>query len=301
MPFAELITDPGLAPAGVATRLFTGDGDLPPRVAEVEFMVLPSRRLPESLRLLPELPQLKVVQVLSSGTDHVMGELPEGVILCNAPNLHAEATAEVGMSLILASLNHVPAWVTAQYAGQWRDPGPRPRLSGRTVLVLGCGAVGEALAKMLSGFGVSLLCVARRARSGVAPVSRLAELLPEADVVVVAAALTDQTRGLIDDGMLKRLRDGTLLVNLSRGALVDPNALLAHVRSGRIRAALDVTDPEPLPPDHALWRCPGVLISPHVGGNAVDFRERAVAFVRDQLCRYAAGEALSHLVVGPQS
>ncbi len=299
VPFEELVGCPELADAGVEVALYSGEHEQHPPAEGVEFFVLPSRRLPATLGLLPGLPDLKVVQLLSSGADHVLAHVPTGVRVCNAPSLHAQATAEVGISLILASLNHVPAWVAAQHRGEWHDPGPRPMLSGKTVLLLGYGAVGEALATMLAGFGVRLLRVARRARPGIAPVSQFPDLLPDADVVVVAAALTDQTRGLVDDGVLRRMRDGALLVNLSRGQLVDTGALLSHLQSGRIRAALDVTDPEPLPPDHPLWTCPGVLISPHVGGRAADFRDRAVTFVRDQVRRYAAGSALWHVVTGP--
>lgn len=267
-----------------------------PDSQQVRFVALPHPFIPESLDVLRELPDLKVVQLLSSGVDHVWRAVEPGVQLCNAPNLHAQATAEIGMSLMLAALNHVPNWVLSQRDRLWQMPTSRPRLAGKTVLIVGAGAVATALTRMLGGFGVELIKVARRARPGVEGVDRIRDLLPRADVVVVAAPLTIETRGLIGEEALRLMRDGTLVVNIARGPLVDTEALLRHVRAGRILAALDVTDPEPLPPDHELWTCPGVLISPHVGGDTADFRLRAVAFLQDQLERFAAGQPLLNVV-----
>lgn len=270
---------------------FPSSGDQPEGFG-VRLVALPHPFVRESVDVLRGLPDLEVVQLLSSGTEHVSVHLPEGLRLCNAPNLHAQPTAEVAMSLILASLNHVPDWVQGQHDRRWLTPPPRPRLVGKTVLIVGAGAVSDALAAMLAGFEVDLVRVARRERPGVVGVDRLRDLLPSAHVAVLAAPLTDETRGIFGDDMLGAMRDGALLVNVARGPLVDTDALLQHVRGGRIRAALDVTDPEPLPSDHELWSCPGVLVSPHVGGDTADFRERAVAFLAVQLKRFAAGEPL---------
>jgi phosphoglycerate dehydrogenase-like enzyme len=143
-----------------------------------------------------------------------------------------------------------------------------------------------------------VLRVARRPRDGVADFDALPSLLGRADVVVLTVPLTDQTRSMVDGDFLARMRDGALLVNVARGAVVDTEALLAELTSGRLRAALDVTDPEPLPPGHPLWTAPGVLISPHVGGSTSAFLPRAMRLVRDQLERYAAGEPLANVVVG---
>jgi phosphoglycerate dehydrogenase-like enzyme len=108
--------------------------------------------------------------------------------------------------------------------------------------------------------------------------------------------MTDQTRGLVDAAFLARLPDGALVVNISRGAVVVTDDLLAEVRAGRLRAALDVTDPEPPPADHPLWSTPGVLISPHVGGDTTAFLPRARLLVQEQLRRYAAGEPLANVI-----
>lgn len=290
-----------VARAGLATTadVYAADGVPPGLAAEVEFYVPVHPFRANGLDLLEEMSGLRVLQVLSSGVDHVLPRVPGGVVVCNAPVLHARATAETAMSLILASLNHVSAWVDGQRHGVWRDPGPRAGLAGKTVLIVGYGSVGRALAAMLAGFGVRVIPVARRRRDGVAGIESLSELVGVADVVVVAAPLTEATRGMFGRENLRRLRDGALLVNVSRGPLVDTDALVEQVSSGRIRAALDVTNPEPLPQGHPLWMCPGVLISPHVGGNMVDFEDRAVVFVAEQVSRYLGGRPLLNVVRRP--
>ncbi|MGH3904232.1 MAG: 2-hydroxyacid dehydrogenase [Pseudonocardiaceae bacterium] len=300
LPYADVFTDDGMKPDlsryEIGKIVYSGDQYPPNSLEQVGCYVVPHPFVPQSLDLLPEMPHLEVLQLLSSGVDHVLPRVPRHVVVCNAPDLHAQATAEVGLSLILASLNHVPSWVGAQRQRLWRDPGPRPRLVGKCVLLLGYGAVGRALEVMLGGFDVRLVRVARRSRPGVAGVDELMELLPNADIVVIAAPLTEQSRWLVGRTALARMRPGTLVVNISRGPVVDTDALVEQLGSGRLRAALDVTDPEPLPPDHPLWRCPGTLISPHVGGNTADFRQRAVRFIREQLRRFLVGEHLANVV-----
>ena len=174
-------------------------------------------------------------------------------------------------------------------------------MAGQTVLIVGYGSIGAAVERRLAGFEVDVLRVARRARGGVAPVtpvSQVGELLPVADVVVVLAPVTTETIGMVDAGFLARMKDGALLVNVARGGVVDTGALLAELASGRLRAALDVTDPEPLPADHPLWHAPGVLITPHVGGPSSAFLPRALRLLRSQLLLDLAGEPLANVVVG---
>src|SRR3954451_22890918 len=167
-------------------------------------------------------------------------------------------------------------------------------------LVLGVGGIGSAIISRLRPFEVSITRVGTRARDDenghVHGVDELSALLPHHDVVVLAAPLTDATRGLVDAGFLAAMPDGALLVNVSRGPVVVTDALLAELSSGRLRAGLDVTDPEPLPPDHPLWRAPNVLISPHVGGDTSAFPPRARALLKDQLERFAAGRDLRNVV-----
>jgi phosphoglycerate dehydrogenase-like enzyme len=250
-----------------------------------------------TVEVISRMPALRVVQTLTAGVDHVRPYIPEGVTLCNARGVHDASTAELAVTLTLASLRGIPDFVRGQDAGEWRF-GFYPALADRTVLIVGYGAVGAAVERRLEGFEVTVLRAARRARDGVADMAAVPDLLPLADVVILVVPMTDLTRGMVDAPFLAAMKDGALLVNMARGPVVDTPALLAEVSSGRLRAALDVTDPEPLPPDHPLRRAPGVLISPHVGGNSTAFLPRALRLVRDQMYRYAKGEPLEHVIHG---
>lgn len=292
VPYAEVV--PSL-PATLAADVYDGTGDPPSTLDEVECYVTPYTFDLAPLRLIPRMPKLRVVQALTAGYDHVLPYLPTGVALCNAGGVHDASTAELAVALALAALRGIPDFVRGQDTGEWRYA-RHDALADRTVLIVGYGGVGAAVERRLAGFEVTVTRVARRARDGVAPMSDLPELLPRADVVVLSVPLTAQTRGMVDREFLARMRDGALLVNVARGPVVNTDALLAELRTGRLRAALDVTDPEPLPPDHPLWTAPGVLISPHVGGYSTAFLPRAYRLIVDQLTRYAAGEPLRYQV-----
>ena len=279
---------------------YSGLGEPPTQLQSVRFWAIPHPPPPECLDTLRQARSLEVVQLLSSGSDHVLPYLPPGATLCNAPQLRARATAEAGLTLILAACNDVPTWVIQQHNQVWEWPARRRGLAGRRVLLIGFGAIGKALDRMLSGLDVEVVPLARQPRRGVAGSGELSALLPTADIVVLAVPLTAETRSLVDVRFLRAMKPDALLVNISRGEVVSTPALVAGLRQGRIRAALDVTDPEPLPPDHELWHCPGVLISPHIGGHIADFEERAAAYVAEQVRRYARGERLEH-VVSPRS
>jgi phosphoglycerate dehydrogenase-like enzyme len=166
------------------------------------------------------------------------------------------------------------------------------------VLLVGYGAIGEAIEARLRPFEVEVVRVARRGRDGVHPIAELPRLLPDADVVILIVPLTAETRGLVDADFLARMKDGALLVNVARGPVVDTDALLAALTSGRLSAAVDVTDPEPLPADHPLWDAPNLLVSPHVGGASSAMWPRAHRLVRDQLHRFADGEPLANVMEG---
>jgi phosphoglycerate dehydrogenase-like enzyme len=244
------------------------------------------------------------VQTLSAGTDHVepgLRHLPAGALLCNARGVHEASTGELALALILASLRGIPGFVRAQDRGEWRG-GFHPALADRNVLIVGYGAIGAAIEDRLVPFEVAR--VARVARSGrttargpVHPLTDLPALLPDADVVVLSTPLTQTTRHLVDADFLARMKDGALLVNVARGPVVDTGALLAELESGRLTAALDVTDPEPLPARHPLWQAPGVLISPHVGGPTSAFLPRAKRLLVDQLNRFVNREPLGNVVL----
>jgi phosphoglycerate dehydrogenase-like enzyme len=166
------------------------------------------------------------------------------------------------------------------------------------VLIVGYGSIGRAVERRLAGFEVEVSRVARRARDGVAPVSDLPALLPTADVVVILAPVTAETIGMVDAGFLARMKDGALLVNAARGSLVVTDALVAELRQGRLRAAVDVTDPEPLTPGHPLWEAPGLLITPHVAASTPVSAARSVAFVRAQAGRFIGGQPLQNVIAG---
>jgi phosphoglycerate dehydrogenase-like enzyme len=290
----------GGLPAGFDVEYFAG-GDRPPSIESVEFYVpsyMGNSALAEIIR---EMPALKVVQTQTAGFENFLPHLREDVTLCNARGVHDASTAELAVGLILASYRNLPRAVRDQARGVWPSAYGEmdDSLADRTVLILGYGSIGEALERRLSGFECSVLRVARRPRDGVAPITDLPALLPKADVVVLLTPATDETRGMVDEKFLSQLKDGALLVNVARGVIVDTDALLAELTSGRLRAAVDVTDPEPLPAGHPLWSAPNILINPHRGGASTAFEPRVARLVRAQLERYAQGEPLINVVAGP--
>ena len=223
--------------------------------------------------------------------------MPEGVQLCNGRGIHDTSTAELTLALILASLRGIPEFVRAQSRAEW-IPGFRESLADKQVLIVGYGQIGAAIEARVLPFEASVTRVARSARDGVHAIGELPDLLPDADVVVLIVPGTEETKGLFDAEMLGRLKDGALLVNVSRGVVVDTDALLAELQSERIHAAFDVFDPEPLPADHPLWEAPNLLVAPHVGGASSAMWPRAHKLVREQLHRFAAGEPLANVMTG---
>ncbi len=284
-------------PDGLDVHHWNADGDPDPAtLKDVTFYVMPYMFAPITGEVMARMPSLRVVQTLTAGYEHVLPYLPDGVTLCNARGVHDASTAEIAMALTLASLRRIPEFVRAQEREEWAF-GDYESLADRTVLIVGYGSVGAALDKRLVPFECDVLRVARTAREGVAGFEELAALLPRADVVILTVPLNDETRGLMNASRLALMRDGALLVNVARGGVVDTDALLAELNSERLRAAVDVTDPEPLPQGHPLWTVPGMLISPHVGGATTAFEPRALRLVRDQLAWYAAGDPLTNVVL----
>lgn len=270
---------------------------LPRSAAEVELYVPAYRFCPADSEVIARLPRLRVVQTLTAGVDHVRPFVPDGVLLCNGRGIHDASTAELAVGLMLASLRGLPGFVRAQDRGEWQPIRARS-LADRNVLIVGYGAVGAAVEERLDGFEVDVVRVARRAREGVHGFDELHQLLPHADVVVLIVPMTEETRGMVDRDFLARMKDDALLVNVARGPVVDTDALVEALQTERIHAALDVTDPEPLPEGHPLWRAPNLLISPHVGGASSAMWPRAYRLVREQLERFAAGEPLANVMRG---
>jgi phosphoglycerate dehydrogenase-like enzyme len=292
---AELM---GGLPDGMTADVWSGGEELPDSAGEVEVLVWPFGVPRSRLPVLGKLPRLRLVQLMSAGAERLIPHVPAGVTLCNARGAHDAGVAEWIVAVILAQVRGLPTFLAAQQRGTWEftETGP---LAGQRLLIVGYGSIGEAAERVLAPFGVTVERVARRARPGVAGLDDLPAMLPRADIVVLLVPLTPATVALADGRFLSLMRDGALLVNAARGQVVDTAALLAELQSGRLRAALDVTDPEPLPAGHPLWSAPGLLLTPHVAGATTQTIPRAMVIVRDQLARYAAGEPLRN-VVGPQ-
>ena len=250
------------------------------------------------LEVLPRLDGVRVVQSMSAGIEDLVGRVPDGAILCDGAGVHDASVADWTVMTILATYRRLPQLVAAQLEGTWRRPaiGEMRDLEGLSVLIVGYGSIGRAVESRLLPFGVTVRRVARTARDGVSDASDLPNLLPEADVVIVLLPLTQETERVVDATFLSRMRQGALLVNPARGRLVDTAALVRALEQRRIRAALDVTDPEPLPDGHPLWRLDGVLITPHVAGVVAAMYDRAWHLVADQVRRYIEGQPLLNVV-----
>jgi phosphoglycerate dehydrogenase-like enzyme len=267
----------------------------------VRFWVPPFLAQAESADLTRAMPELRVVQLLSAGADAWVGRLHERVTLCDARGVHDSSTAEWVVAAILAYLRAFPGFARAQARREWAyaEFAPTDELAGKRILLVGAGSIGRAVHARLAPFEVEVTLVARTARPAdkVHAVADLPALLPYADIVVLIVPLTDQTRGLVDARFLAAMPDGALLVNAARGPVVDTAALTAEIVTGRLGAALDVMEPEPLPADHPLWDRPNVLLTPHMAGSVRGLLPRAYRLVRQQLRRFNAGEPLINEVV----
>ncbi len=285
----------GEVPEGVELHLIPKEG-LSNALLEAEFLV-PGSDEAFVIEALGRMGKLRVIQTLSAGVDWLLSAVPPGVTLCDARGTRDRPVSEWVLGAILASLKHFGEARDSQRAHdwQWREP---DELAGKTVLILGDGSIGLTVERLLAISEAEVIRVARHARPGVHAVDELASLLGLADIVVVLTALTPATKGLLDREMLGCMREGALLVNAARGPIVDTEALLDFLRAGRIRAALDVTEPEPLPTDHPLWEAPGLLITPHFAGDTRGAERRAFALVGEQVRRYVRGEPLVNVVEG---
>jgi phosphoglycerate dehydrogenase-like enzyme len=286
---------------------------------DVEIEVwIPDPYPTRNTQIVPHLRGVRLVLSLMAGTEWIPGAMGRHVTICNARGAHNISTAEWTISAILAMLKHFPLFVDVQHTGQWKfrfeatkeyveitgdtlqhyPPVMLEELTGKTVLLVGYGSIGKEIERMLEPFHVDLIRVARTARDNpnVHAIGELDVLLPKAQVVVLILPSTVETRSLIDVRQFALMQQGTLLVNAARGPIVNTDALVEALKSGRIRAALDVTDPEPLPAGHPLWKCPNLLITPHVGGSSPEFARRALKVAADELRRYMAGEPLLNVV-----
>lgn len=287
-----------------------------PEPVDVDFWILPFYRK-DAQKAFPQLRGLKVAQSLMAGVDWILPWLPPDVTLCDGRGIHDISASEWVLAAIMATMKRIPLYRDLQAKHQWRgfatatddflnEPGLArgqytvlgEDLSGKTVLVVGYGSIGKAIETRLTPFGVSVLRVARTARENplVSPVSDMEALIPNADIVVLIVPLTSETRGLFGERQMQLMKPGALLVNAARGPVVDTDALVRALQEQRICAAVDVTDPEPLPEDHPLWSAPNCLITPHIGGSSPEFIFRAFRFAAQQVRRFAAGEPLENVV-----
>src|ERR1700758_3552507 len=257
-----------------------------------------------------------VVQSQYAGVDAFLSLVPADATLCDAQGVHDIPVAEWILTAILASLKYIPFYVRLQATGDWKrrigaetlylnahpgeqrkiPPALEDELAGKTVLIVGYGSIGRATEERLKPFGVKIFRIGRRRREGVESEDRLDDLLPQADIVILLVPLTDKTRGFINRKRLAAMKHGGLLVNAARGPVVDTDALVEALHAGRIHAAVDVTDPEPLPVGHPLWSAPNVLITPHIAGSSPGMMDRVMRLIADQCRRYLAGKPLAHVV-----
>ena len=289
----------------------------PKSTTEVEFWIAPVYQR-EAARVFPHLRGVRVVQSLLAGVDWLQALLPPDIILCDGQGMHNIPTAEWVVAAILNSLKYFPFYGTLQRDHNWRQrakadeqyraihgaaklnfpPILQEELYGKRVMIVGYGSIGRSIEERLLPFGVEIVRVARNARPGVEPVERLLDLLPTADIIVLIVPQTPETRGMIGEREIAQMKQGALLVNAARGPVVETAPMLAALENGRIRAALDVTEPEPLPAEHPLWSAPNVFITPHVAASSPMLLPRAIAFAAEQVARYTKGEPLQNVVTG---
>jgi phosphoglycerate dehydrogenase-like enzyme len=285
----------GEFPANVELVLIPMDSGPLPDLAAVD-MVIPVNRVREPLiDVLREGGRLRVIQTLTAGIEWLVGRVPQGVTVCNAKGVFDRPVAEWVVGAILAMQRGLVQARDAQLKGTWAEFDP-DELAGRRVVILGFGSIGLAVAERLRPFGVELTGVSRTRRNGALGLEDLDDVLPEAEILVDLLPVTSETAGVLDARRLGLLPDGALVVNGGRGGTIVTQALVAELDRGRLRAALDVTDPEPLQASHPLWRLPNVLLTPHIAGNSVAASERLFRLAGDQVRRFAAGERLQNEV-----
>ncbi len=271
-----------------------------------------------AMRIWPWLHGVRLILSLMTGTEWIPGVAGPSVTICNAQGAHSISTAEWTLSAILATMKYFPLYLDVQHSKVWKrrfeasahyaritgdarpmyPPVMLEELTGKNVLLVGCGAIGKEIERMLAPFHVELVRVARTARTKppVHAVSELDSLLPQAEIVILILPSTAESHHLIGRRQLALMRQGALLVNAARGPIVDTDALVETLNAGHIRAALDVTDPEPIPDSHPLWSCPNLLLTPHVAGSSPQFAPRSLRIAADELHRYINGESMRNVV-----
>ena len=265
-------------------------------LSEITFYVPTYMGGRPALELTKKMPNLKILQMPNAGYDDALEFVRDGMTLCNGRSIHDDSTAELAVGLTIASLRGFADFVRNQDKSSWVHV-RNQSINDKRVGIIGFGSIGSTIAKMLSGFSVEVIPFTQSGRDNTIAISNLDKHLPTLDVVILILPLTAESKHLFNAQRLALMKDGALLVNVARGPIVDTNALVKELNSGRITAALDVTDPEPLPSDHPLWKAKGVLISPHVGGNTSAFEKRARRLIESQLQLLAEGKSLNNIIV----
>lgn len=302
VPTDRLAQSLGALPDDV--ELHVWDLRTPPPAERLDLVVPPYMGTARVLGALAGI-DVGLVQGQSIGFEEIAGALPAGIPFANAASVHETSTAELALTLMLAAQRRLPRFVRAQDRGEW-DPVFAESLADRRVLLIGFGGVGTAIARRLTPFETEVTAVARTARAetvdglgtvAVRGMDELPALLPDAEIVVLSLPGGDSTRHLFGAELMARMSDGTLLVNVGRGSVVDTDALLPELESGRLRAALDVFEEEPVPAGHSLWSAPNLLIAPHVGGATTAMNPRIARLVHAQIDRMRSGEPPLNIVI----
>ncbi|SDX59041.1 Phosphoglycerate dehydrogenase [Amycolatopsis xylanica] len=268
---------------------------LPREAVQAEVLIPGAHRATDEL--FDQLPNLRLIQLLSAGAEDWIGTVPDGVLLSTCRGAHGGSTAEWVIAALLSLYRELPLYTADQAVGRWQRR-TSDTLQGKRILIVGAGDLGQQLRRRIEPFDTKVSMVGLSARDGVHAVSELRGLLGSHDVVVLMVPLTSRTRGMADAGFFAAMQDGAILVNAARGAVVNTDALVEELKLERIRAVLDVTDPEPLPEGHPLWTSPGAIVYPHIGGAVHGTRKRSYAVVAAEIARYAGGELPHNLVHG---
>ncbi|HEY4280564.1 MAG TPA: D-glycerate dehydrogenase [Conexibacter sp.] len=291
--------------AGHTVDVWNGPGDAPSRTALIERAQSADALLvalidPVDAALLDALPRVKTVANYGVGYDNidVAAAQARGVAVSNTPDVLTDATADLAFALLLAAARRLPETRQAVLDGRWGRWDPDGFLGadlvGATLGIIGAGRIGEAVARRAAGFELNVLTNTSRAGTP------LPELLERSDFVSLHVPLTPATRHLIDADALARMKPTAILINTARGGVIDTDALVAALNAGTIGgAALDVTDPEPLPPDHPLLRAPNTLVLPHIGSATHRTRSRMTSIAVDNVLAGLAGKPLPQAVPAP--
>lgn len=297
---------PGLEPLYERAEVRHADGadSLREYLPETEILLVTDFRTDALRQAWPRAERLRWIHATSAGVDAVLLDevVASDIVVTNARGVFDEAIAEYVLGAILAFAKDTRANIELQRRHEWRHRDTE-RIAGKRLLVVGAGSIGRNIARLCRAAGMRVEGVARRARDGdedfetIHAVDTLDARLPRTDYVVIATPLTPDTHHLFDDARFAAMRRSARFINIGRGPIVDTDALVRALRERRIAgAALDVFEEEPLPPDHPLWDMDNVLISAHMAGDFIGWREALSRQFLDNLARWRAGETLHNVV-----